>query len=117
MMRVGFSIRIFERHRAATKTASMLVSTRSRAAQKNRDKKSNPMTLSAIQIALTSASLHRGCHWPSSAAERQFNQRLAAAITTMKIDIAAIPPNGVSSIGNVKRNSLVDSTQTIWRLT
>ena len=117
MMRGGFSIRILNAIEQQQKRHPCSLRTRSRDAQKNRDNKSNPMTLSAIQIALTSASLHRGCHWPSSAAERQCNQKLAAAITTMKNDIAAIPPNGVSSIGNVKRKSLVDSTQTIWRLT
>ncbi len=38
------------------------------------------------------------------------------AISKMKKDLAAIPPNGVSNIGNVKRKTFTDSKGNIWRI-
>ena len=41
---------------------------------------------------------------------------LTTAIDQMKADIAKIPPNGVSNIGNVKRKTFKDSKGKTWRI-
>lgn len=43
-------------------------------------------------------------------------QAFDSAMTRMKNDIAVIPPNGTSAVGNVKRKTFRDSNDRTWRI-